>query len=379
MEESVGNSNNSPPGQNSSKSTSGQNSSKSNSGPSMGVIVGIMAVVIGLIIGLIIWLKSDASKEPGSTCTPKESEKDINGATFTIQQNDEDKKQCLPKSCNSGYELKNQTCVLEPTFTDGETCTPLASDEIENGIYTYNSTGECFATSCTDGYTLTDNKCELDVKYIDMEYFRGGGSETKDLSESNSFVMFMKDFSNYSTAKRSIGGIEVNAKDIFDENYVFMYEDLDGSTLKLQYPHSSMTVGMHTPKSSLNGGSGSPTVRHSGFILENANITGNDDLYYIKTANLDEEYTFTDGETSKMYLHEDDANRPSNKYIQLDTNDNKYIFVDTKSIADLFRLKTRSSEMTLPAPFDDLTNAEIVDPGFTTKNYLVRVEEDTTS
>jgi hypothetical protein len=173
----------------------------------------------------------------------------------------------------------------------------------------------------------------------------------------------------------------VKAKDVFDENYVYIYEDIDGSSVRLLYPKTDVMVGAHPATSILNGGPNGSTLRHNGFILVNANISGQDDLYYIKTANVEQEYKFSDGVTGKLYRHGDDQDRPSDKYIALISNGKRYVFVDTQSDADLFKLKTRSSEMSLPTPFDDLTDDTVVDPGVTTKNYLVRVEleQETTS
>ena len=344
---------------------------------SAGVMIGgsiAVVVVITVIIVSIIFFTTHAFKKIDSTCTPKEDEKDVNGATFTIQLNDEDKKACLPSSCNSGYNLTNKKCVLAPTFTEGDTCTPSTTDEIDNGVYTYNSVGKCFATSCTDGYTLTDNQCVLDRKFINMEYFRGG--RTSNLNESNSFVMFVNDFSNYDTKVKTLSdGTEVNISNVFDETYVVFYEDHDGSITKLIHPSSAQHPALYTVGTILNQTGG--YLRFNHYILEDAGIEENDDIYYIKTPNVQAEYELTDGTKVPIYGNPDDANRQSDKYIVLNADGDGYTYTDKQADADLFRLETRSSEMTLPAPFDDLTDTTVVDSGLTTKNYLVRVVEDT--
>ena len=232
-------------------------------------------------------------------------------------------------------------------------------DEVEDEV-------EDEETTCDDGYTLKDNECILDKTFIEYEHFIGGAKPN--LENSNTFAIFLSDFAGYDSETAKLGDNIETFSNIFDDTF-FAHYFIDGETgiLKLSAPMQNAMVNKYSPSGgeSVNPGLKSRNIRatYNYFKVEPAEIAGHDDIYYIKTDNPTREHN------GEVVYRSNDSNRPADKYIGFQND--RFEYVDTIDDASLFRQKTREADLTLP---EDVELPEEVD----TKTYFVRVEEDIT-
>ena len=335
-----------------------------------GLVIGGVVILI-IVVFVILYFTVPSIKRmfmsEDDTCKPMSDEKIDNGDEYILNED----KECVIDECESGYELVSGECLS--ITRAGKTCVPSTTNTIDKGTsYEFDSTGACFASMCEDGYNLNTNVCEIDTNYIDMEYFRGGYIDV-DLNKSNAFVVFASDYSNYSSRGRDINNEEVLLSSIYDSNDIFIYdfEDVSG-TLKLVHPYNADFTGQYSPITEIEWTGANPrgVSSFNNFTLEPADIEGHDDIYYLKTGDVNKTFTNDNGDEIDFFRAIDIADRPSKKYLSLNTEETHFIYKDSKTDADLFRLKTRDTGLSLPSTVT-------IDSGLNTKNYLVRVVEET--
>lgn len=329
-----------------------------------GLVIGGVVLLI-IVVFVILYFTVPSIKRifmsEGDSCKPTKDEKIDNGDKYVLDE----EKACVIDECDTNYELVSGECLS--ITREGKLCTPSTTETIDKGVaYEFDSVGGCFATACESGYTLDNNVCELDRTFTEMEHFIGG--PTPDLDNTDTFIIFLSDYDQYDTNTVTFGSNNETYSNIFDDTFFTAYY-IENNILKGTVPNEINYVGFYTDGTAGNfvnnvshtlGNTDGP-IGFFRFKVERAQIEGHDDLYYIKT---DDPLRKLNGQN--IYTSIDDT-RPADKYIGFQND--QFEYVDSKDDASLFRLKTRSSGLSLPT---NITLDDSVD----SKTYLIRVVED---